>query len=56
MTGPRDQITSRQVMTLGAHGPGELLTMGDRSEWFHPYTGAAPIRTNRRALNDFSRR
>lgn len=23
--------------------PGELLTMLDGSQWFHPYTGAKPV-------------
>lgn len=41
-----DAITARSVGTLIAKpelGPGELLTMGDGSKWFHPYNGAAPF-------------
>lgn len=38
----RDRIAERKAATL--NGPGELLTMGDGARWFHPYTGAAPVR------------
>lgn len=26
-----------------ASQPGELLTMDDGTQWFHPYSGAAPV-------------
>lgn len=50
---PRDVITRRQRARLvrtrypGApteSEPGELLTMGDGGQWFHPYSGGAPVK------------
>jgi hypothetical protein len=52
-TDPRDQITRNQRarFTFGRlfddgpqdNRPGELLTMGDGSQWFHAYSGKAPV-------------
>lgn len=50
---PRDVIRRNQrarfsfVRYPGAepdNRPGELLSMGDDSQWFHAYSGAAPVR------------
>jgi hypothetical protein len=40
-------ITGKQralLHTAGKRTPGELLTMGDGSQWFHPFSGAAPVK------------
>jgi hypothetical protein len=57
---PRDVIVSIGIGALANPPPrssmdptpntdlrsGELLTMGDGSRWFHPFSGAAPLRLN----------
>lgn len=42
-----DRIVSEQVVVRwdGLNNrPGVLLTMADGSRWFHPYSGAKPVR------------
>lgn len=33
-----------RTRTVRENGPGLLLGMTDGSRWFHPYSGAAPVK------------
>jgi len=37
------------VRAVRENGPGSLIAMKDGSRWFHPYSGAAPVKEHARA-------